>query len=68
VAERFLALKLRKRELDEGTLAVVRHGELLEKLRFRPDRNFEESSLPAVRAPHEGQFCLQRLAALAAVA
>ena len=68
VAERFLGLKLRKRELAEGRLAVVCRGEVVEKLRFRPDRDFEESSLPAVRAPHEGQFCLQRLAALASIA
>ena len=34
--------------------------------RFQPDRDFEETSAPAVRAPHEGAFCLQRLAALAA--
>jgi hypothetical protein len=68
VAERFLRLKLRKRELAEGTLAVVAAGEVLEKLRFKPDRDFEESKLPAVRAPHEGAFCLQRLAALASLA
>jgi glucosamine 6-phosphate synthetase-like amidotransferase/phosphosugar isomerase protein len=68
VAERYLGLKLRKQELGEGTLAIVAHGEVLEKLRFRPDRNFEESNLPAVRAPHEGAFCLQRLAALASLA
>jgi hypothetical protein len=61
-------VKLRKQEVAEGTLAVIAEGELIEKLRFRPDRNFEESSLPAVRAPHEGAFCLQRLAALAALA
>jgi len=67
VAERFLGLKLRKRELAEGTLAVVADGEVLEKLRFKPDRDFEESKLPAVRAPHEGAFCLQRLAALASL-
>ena len=30
--------------------------------------HFEESSLPAVRAPQEAQFCLQRLAALASIA
>jgi len=68
VAERFLRLKLRKRELAEGTLAVVADGRMIEKLRFKPDRDFEESSLPAVRAPHEGAFCLQRLAALASIA
>jgi glucosamine 6-phosphate synthetase-like amidotransferase/phosphosugar isomerase protein len=68
VAERFLGLKLRKRELAEGTLAVVAEGRMIEKLRFKPDRNFEESNLPAVRAPQEGAFCLQRLAALASIA
>jgi glucosamine 6-phosphate synthetase-like amidotransferase/phosphosugar isomerase protein len=67
VAERFLPLKLRKREVGEGTLAVVADGDVLEKLRFRPDRDFEESKLPAVRAPQEGAFCLQRLAALASL-
>jgi glucosamine 6-phosphate synthetase-like amidotransferase/phosphosugar isomerase protein len=67
VAERFLGLKLRKRELAEGTLAVVADGEVLEKLRFKPDRDVEESKLPAVRAPQEGAFCLQRLAALASL-
>jgi len=65
VAEKFLGLKLRKREVGEGTLAVVGNGEVLDKLRFEPDRDFEERTLPAVRAPHEGAFCLQRLAALA---
>jgi len=68
VAERFLGLKLRKRELAEGTLAVVAEGRMIEKLRFKPDRDFEESNLPAVRAPQEGAFCLQRLAALASIA
>jgi glucosamine 6-phosphate synthetase-like amidotransferase/phosphosugar isomerase protein len=68
VAEKFLRLKLRKREIGEGTLAVASHGELREKLSFEPSRDFEERSLPAVRAPHEGAFCLQRLAALAAIA
>ena len=68
VAEKFLGLKLRKRELAEGTLVVVTDGHVLEKQRFEPDRNFEERALPAVRAPHEGVFCLQRLAALASIA
>jgi glucosamine 6-phosphate synthetase-like amidotransferase/phosphosugar isomerase protein len=66
VAERYLGLKLRKREVGEGTLVRVRDGEVLDKTRFRPDRNFEERSLPAVRAPQEGVSCLERLAALAA--
>ena len=34
--------------------------------RFRPDHSYvEETILPAVRAPHEGHSCLQRLAAIA---
>jgi hypothetical protein len=66
VAERYLGLKLRKREIAEGTLVRVRDGEVLDKTRFRPDRNFEERSLPAVRAPQEGVSCLERLAVLAA--
>lgn len=68
VVERFLQLKLRKRELAEGTLVVAAEGSVLERKRFKPDRDFEESSLPAVRAPQEGAFCLQRLAALASLA
>jgi glucosamine 6-phosphate synthetase-like amidotransferase/phosphosugar isomerase protein len=67
VAERYLRLKLRKQELAEGTLVAVGDGEVREKGRFRLDRDFEERSLPAVRAPQEGAFCLQRLAALAAL-
>jgi glucosamine 6-phosphate synthetase-like amidotransferase/phosphosugar isomerase protein len=67
VVERYLQVRLRKRELAEGTLVVLAHGSELRSERFRPDRNFEERSLPAVRAPHEGHFCLQRLAALAAL-
>jgi glucosamine 6-phosphate synthetase-like amidotransferase/phosphosugar isomerase protein len=65
VAERYLRLKLRKREIAEGTLVLVGDGQVLERTRFKPDRDFEERSLPAVRAPHEGVSCLQRLAALA---
>ena len=42
-------------------------GSVLERKRFKPDRDFEERSLPSVRAPQEGAFCLQRLAALAAL-
>ena len=67
VVERFLQLKLRKRELAEGTLVVAAEGSVLERKRFKPDRDFEERSLPSVRAPQEGAFCLQRLAALAAL-
>ena len=46
---------------------MIASGEVLDNLRFEPDRDFEERTLPAVRAPREGAFCLQRLAALAAI-
>jgi glucosamine 6-phosphate synthetase-like amidotransferase/phosphosugar isomerase protein len=67
VVEKFLRLKLRKREIAEGTVVVAAEGRELRRERFRPDRNFEESQLPAVRAPQEGISCLRQLAALAAI-
>jgi glucosamine 6-phosphate synthetase-like amidotransferase/phosphosugar isomerase protein len=67
VVERFLRLKLRKQELAEGTLVTVTEGKVIERQRFKLDRDFEERALPPVRAPQEGAFCLQRLAALAAL-
>jgi glucosamine 6-phosphate synthetase-like amidotransferase/phosphosugar isomerase protein len=67
IVEKFLQLKLRKREVPEGTVVVAAEGRELGRGRFRPDRNFEESPLPAVRAPQEGLSCLKQLAALAAL-
>jgi glucosamine 6-phosphate synthetase-like amidotransferase/phosphosugar isomerase protein len=67
VVEKFLGLKLRKREVAEGTVVVVAEGRELSRERFKPDRNFEERPLPAVRAPQEGLSCLRQLAALAAL-
>jgi glucosamine 6-phosphate synthetase-like amidotransferase/phosphosugar isomerase protein len=67
VVEKFLRLKLRKRDVPEGTVIVAAEGRELRRERFRPDRNFEESQLPAVRAPQEGLSCLRQLAALAAL-
>jgi glucosamine 6-phosphate synthetase-like amidotransferase/phosphosugar isomerase protein len=67
VVERFLPIKLHKRELAEGSLVVLEEGRQVRRERFRPDRNFEELELPPVRAPHEGDSCLQRLAALTAL-
>ena len=64
--ERTLRLTLRKRELDEGTLLRVEDGHVVATERFQPDHSYvEETILPAVRAPHEGHSCLQRLAAIA---
>ena len=67
VVERYLRLKLRKREVPEGTVVVAAEGQEVQRERFRPDRNFEERQLPAVRAPQEGLSCLRQLAALAAL-
>ena len=66
VAERALATTLRKTEVGEGRLLSVVDGKLVDEQRWRPDRSYrEERKLPAVRAPHEGRFCLERLATLA---
>ena len=67
VVERTLRLKLRKREVGEGTFVVAAAGREVERERFHPNRDFEDRQLPAVRAPHEGLSCLKQLAALAAL-
>ncbi len=67
VLERYLPLKLRKRELREGRLLVLKDGAIVRKERFRPDLEYvEDDPLPSVRAPQERDVCLTRLAALAA--
>jgi glucosamine 6-phosphate synthetase-like amidotransferase/phosphosugar isomerase protein len=68
VVERTLGKSLRKSQLAEGRILAVRDGEIVHTDRFSPDRSFTEESLPSVRAPHEGAFCLQRLYAIAGVA
>ena len=67
IVERYLGVRLRKRELPEGILVPLVHGRRQKALRFGPDRAFEETPLPAVRAPQEGATCLRLLAAIAAV-
>jgi glucosamine 6-phosphate synthetase-like amidotransferase/phosphosugar isomerase protein len=67
--ERYLELRLRKRELSIGTLLAVVDGRISAEERFTPDLSFkEERPLPAVRAPDERASCLQALAAVAAAA
>ena len=66
LTERSLGLKLKKRELPEGIVVALENGKRGPATRFKPDRSFEEESLPAVRAPHEGATCLRRLAAIVA--
>jgi glutamine phosphoribosylpyrophosphate amidotransferase len=67
VVERYCGLKLRKRELREGTWLALRAGRIAQRARFRSDVSYhEDDPLPSVRAPQEREFCLTRLAALAA--
>jgi glucosamine 6-phosphate synthetase-like amidotransferase/phosphosugar isomerase protein len=69
IAERYCGARLRKREVREGTLLAVEHGQIVGRQRFRPDVDYvEDHPLPSVRAPQERDFCLTRLAALAALA
>jgi glutamine---fructose-6-phosphate transaminase (isomerizing) len=64
LVERYAPLRLRKRELQEGTVIAVRDGRVVGRDSFRPDMSFSEEPLPAVRAPHEREATLARLAAL----
>jgi glucosamine 6-phosphate synthetase-like amidotransferase/phosphosugar isomerase protein len=67
VVGEYCGLRLRKRELREGNWLALRGGEIVRRERFRPDLEYVEADpLPAVRAPGEREFCLTRLAALAA--
>ena len=69
VAESYLRVKLRKREVREGMWLALADGRIVEHRRFRPDLEYVEADpLPAVRAPGEREFCLSRLAALVAAA
>lgn len=66
LVERYLHLRLHKRELPDGAVLRLTDGRLESIERFEPDRRFEDTPLPAVRAPHEGARCLRRLDALVA--
>src|SRR6266498_5155339 len=66
VVERYAQIKLRKQEVREGTFIAVRDGEVVRQERFRPDHDFVDEPLPAIRAPGEREACLSALAALAA--
>ncbi len=69
IVERYCEIRLRKRQVPEGTLYVLKNGSIALEERFRPDLSYvEENPLPSVRAPQERDFCLSRLAALAAAA
>jgi glucosamine 6-phosphate synthetase-like amidotransferase/phosphosugar isomerase protein len=66
IVEATLRMTLTKREVGEGSLIALRDGRIAATERFTPDRSHVETPLPAVRAPHEGESCLRRLAAIVA--
>ena len=69
LVERTLRVTLRKQEIAEGRLLRLRDGRIEKQLKFQPDRTYhEQHALPSVRAPHEGESCIARLAAIAAAA
>ncbi|HXV34608.1 MAG TPA: hypothetical protein VD769_11410 [Gaiellaceae bacterium] len=69
LTERYAGVRLRKRELGEGTFLSVAGGAVRQTESFEPDRTFVEGSvLPPVRAPEEARSALARLAVIATAA
>jgi glucosamine 6-phosphate synthetase-like amidotransferase/phosphosugar isomerase protein len=68
LVESYGGLKLKKTQLEEGTVVAVEGGKIVVRDEFAPDFSFEEEPLPAVRAPDEARSCLARLASLHAAA
>jgi glucosamine 6-phosphate synthetase-like amidotransferase/phosphosugar isomerase protein len=66
IAEHYAGLRLRKRQVHEGKVAAFKGSRVVRLENFVPDPTYEPDPLPAVRAPHEGAFCLERLAVIAA--
>jgi hypothetical protein len=68
VVERYCRLRLRKREVKQGSWFALADGAVVRRERFRPDLDYiEPDPLPAVRAPGEREVCLMRLALIAAI-
>jgi glucosamine 6-phosphate synthetase-like amidotransferase/phosphosugar isomerase protein len=68
LVESYAGVSLAEREVPEGTLLSVSDGQIVSTDSFRPDMDFTEKPLPAVRAPEEHRSCLALLAALVAPA
>ena len=68
LVESYAGVSLASREISEGTLLSVSGGRIVATESFRPDLDFTETPLPAVRAPEEHRSCLALLAVLAAPA
>ena len=69
IASEYAGVRLRLSEVRDGTFLALRAGRVARTARFRPDRSYvEETALPAVRAPGQSAYCLERLAAISATA
>jgi hypothetical protein len=64
LVEEYSSVKLRMREVREGSVLGVNDGRIVGRDSFRPDMSFVQQPLPAVRAPKEARASLARLAAL----
>jgi asparagine synthetase B (glutamine-hydrolysing) len=62
--EHYLDLQLQINEMPEGCRLVLQPEGDIDLELFRPDRHYEETQLPAVRAPHEGDYCMRILPGL----
>jgi len=69
IAAEYAHVRLRMSEVRDGTFLALRAGRVARTARFRPDRSYvEDRALPAVRAPGQTLYCLERLAKIAAAA
>jgi|SRR5215203_3472393 len=66
IFEAYVGVKLRKDEVEHGTVLELLHGDVVRRDRFTPQPYVEEDPLPAVRAPREAEACLSALQSLAA--
>ena len=66
--ERYLDIRLSKREVPEGSRVTLGADGDVDWASFQPLEYVEESPLPAVRAPEERESCLRLLPALVAAA
>jgi glutamine phosphoribosylpyrophosphate amidotransferase len=68
IVEQYSGLRVRKRQVREGTLLALSRGKVARRERFRVNAFVEDDPLPAVRAPQEHAHCLTRLTAIVASA
>lgn len=66
VLAEYCGLGLRKRKLGDGTVLALHHGRVVNRQRFHTPKWLETDALPAVGGLQERDFCLSRLASIAA--